>query len=499
MTTTHEHPPETGADGHSRRNFLTRSAATGLGIALVGNVGTLFGANPALATPGHGAVGYGPLVPDPKGILSLPEGFSYKIIAESGVTELDSGQPTPADPDGTANFPRPDGGSILVNNHEVGGTEENPVPAIAGLTYDPGAGGGTTNIEVDADGNRIREYVSLAGTHNNCAGGSTPWGTWLTGEETEAVEGAPGSYGPLTKRHGYVFEVDPHDQAANADPKPLKALGRFAHEAVVVDPETFELYLTEDASEPNGLFYRYTPPAEALPLGKGSLRALGDTDGVLEALRATDRGVHVADLSVATEIGTRYEVGWVSVPDRDAAEVPIRSQVFDQPITRSHKLEGMWWDEEEEGAYFTASFARNEDGSVLSHDGQVWFLDPRKGTIELRLRFAYTPADEDGDVDGPDNITVSPFGGVMVAEDGEGAQHLVGATDDGAAFFFARNETVAQSEFTGPNFSHDKKILFANIQGDGSGMGEGAAGPNEGTDPAPGYVFAITGPFREQG
>jgi secreted PhoX family phosphatase len=85
----------------------------------------------------------------------------------------------------------------------------------------------------------------------------------------------------------------------------------------------------------------------------------------------------------------------------------------------------------------------------------------------------------------------------MVAEDGEGAQHLVGATDDGEAFFFARNETVAQSEFTGPNFSHDKKILFANIQGDGS-AGEGAEGPNEGTDPSPGYVFAITGPFRHQ-
>jgi secreted PhoX family phosphatase len=486
------------AGGLSRRGFISLSAATGLGIVLVGNVGSIFGADPALATPGHGAVGYGPLIPDPAGILSLPAGFSYKIVAETGVTRLESGEPTPADPDGTANFPRrPNGGSVLINNHEVGGGEENPVPPITEFTYDPAAGGGTTNIEVDGQGNRVREYVSLAGTHNNCAGGKTPWDTWLTCEETEAVVGDEGYFGPLTQRHGYVFEVDPYDQSLNMAPKPIKALGRFAHEAVVVDPDTYELYLTEDASDPNGLLYRYTPPAEVLPLGKGTLKQLGDTDGTLEALRATDRGVHVSDLSVATEIGTRYRVHWVTVPDRDAAEESTRSQTYDQPITRSHKLEGMWWDEEEGGAYITASFARNEDGSVLSHDGQVWFLNPRRETIELRLRFAYTPTDQDTDPDGPDNITVSPFGGVMVAEDGEGAQHLVGATDDGKAFFFARNETIAQSEFTGPNFSHDKKFLFANIQGDGS-AGEGAAGPNEGSDPSPGYVFAITGPFRKQ-
>jgi secreted PhoX family phosphatase len=138
----------------------------------------------------------------------------------------------------------------------------------------------------------------------------------------------------------------------------------------------------------------------------------------------------------------------------------------------------MWWGDG--GAYFVASFARTADGSAAQHDGQVWFLDPDDDTIELKLWFAYTPADQDNDVDGPDNITVSPYGGVMIAEDGEGRNHLVGATEDGRAFFFARNELAGDNEFTGPTFSHNKKILFANIQ-------------------TPGHVFAIRGPFRKQG
>src|SRR4051812_2188951 len=116
----------TSSDGLSRREVLTRTA-TGAGIVLSGSYSGLFGAgaSPALA---HGkppsGVGYGPLLPDPKGLLSLPEGFSYKIVAQSGVTRLESGEPTPSDPDGTAAFVRHGGnGSVLINNHEVGGSE----------------------------------------------------------------------------------------------------------------------------------------------------------------------------------------------------------------------------------------------------------------------------------------------------------------------------------------------------------------------------------------
>ena len=464
--------------GLSRRSMLTRSAA-GAGIALSGSLAGLFGSgtSPAGAQDRagrapKGAAGYGPLVDDPNGLLSLPAGFSYALVAQSGVTRLDSGEPTPSDPDGTASFVRHGGnGSVLVVNHEVSGGEPYPVPRTSGFTYDPAAGGGTTNVEVDKDGNRIREYVSLAGTHNNCAGGRSPWQTWLTCEEAESLTGQ-------TKPHGYVFEVDPYDQDANRDPQPIKALGRYAHEALVIDPDTGTIYLTEDAGSPNGLLYRWTPPAQIMPLGKGALRSLSADAGVLEALKAsTLGGAHVPDLSVATTPGTTIRAEWVAVPDRDATTLSTRKQFTNAQITRSRKLEGMWWGDG--GAYVVCSFARLSDGSAAQHDGQVWFVDPLAETIELKLHFAYTPLDQDGDPDGPDNITVSAYGGLIIAEDGDGKQHLVGSTDSGQTFFFARNEDPEDSEFTGPNFSQDKRILFANVQ-------------------SPGYVYAIKGPFRRQ-
>ena len=181
------------------------------------------------------------------------------------------------------------------------------------------------------------------------------------------------------------------------------------------------------------------------------------------------------DLSVATAPGTTYRVEWVTVPDRDARTTSTRKQAYAKPITRSRKLEGMWWGDG--GAYFVASFARTSDGSAAQHDGQVWFLDPDADTIELKLYFKYTPGDQDSDPDGPDNITVSAHGGLIIAEDGEGASHLVGSTDAGDVFFLARNE-LNDSEFAGPCFSGDKKTLFANIQ-------------------SPGYVLAIQGPWRK--
>jgi uncharacterized protein len=463
--------------GVSRRWVLTRSAA-GAGIALAGSFAGLFGAGACTAAAsvdgarrGCDPGGYGPLVDDPAGLLALPAGFSYTVVAESGVTRLDSGEPSPSDPDGSASFVRHGGnGSVLVVNHEIGGSEPYPVPHVAGFVYDPAAKGGTTTVEVDTDGNRLGQYVSLAGTHDNCAGGRSPWNTWLTCEEAESLGGQ-------TKPHGYAFEVDPYDQDANRDPQPIEALGRYAHEALVIDPDTGTIYLTEDAGTPNGLLYRWTPPAAALPLGRGVLRTLDGDAGVLEALKATTlAGAHVPDLSVATTPGTTLRAQWVTVPDRDAKLMSTRKQLANDQVTRSRKLEGMWWGDG--GAYFVCSFARFADGSAAQHDGQIWFVDPLAQTIELKLRFAYTPSDQDGDPDGPDNITVSAYGGLILAEDGEGASHLVGCTDRGETFFFARTERN-DSEFTGPSFSQNKEVLFANIQ-------------------SPGWVFAIRGPFAKQ-
>jgi uncharacterized protein len=453
----------------SRRNFLSRSAAGGLGIIFAGSI-------EAIAGPAHAATrtaaGYGPLVSDPAGLLALPAGFSYRIVAQSGVTKLVTGEPTPSDPDGMASFASASG-ATLVYNHEVSGSEPYRVPPLAGLTYDPGAGGGTTNVEVDAQGNRIREYVSVAGTHNNCAGGRTPWNTWLTCEETE--QRASGVY---QKDHGYVFEVDPFDQQANQEPAALKFLGRFAHEAVAVDPDTSAIYETEDAAGPNGLYFRWTPPA-GFAGGKGALRALatgpdGDTAGTLQAMSCYLGSIHIADLSEATLPGTRYRVAWIDVPDRDARTVSVRKQFSEGQVTRSRKLEGAWW--ADGGAYFVASFARESDGSRNEHDGQVWFYDPATETVTLKTIFGVNPdPEQDTAYDGPDNITVSPYGGVILAEDGAGIQHLVGVTDEGKSYALARNEFNG-GEFAGPTFSADGKILFVGIQ-------------------SPGHVFAITGPW----
>lgn len=445
--------------------------ATGLGIAVAGSIEAL-GAPGAAADQLTRTAGYGPLVPDPGRLLSLPEGFSYELLAEAGVTTLESGEPSPSDPDGSAVFADEEGHALVVN-HEIEGSEDFAVPPLPGVTYDAGAEGGTTTIRVDASGKRVEEYVSLAGTHNNCAGGRTPWGTWLTCEETEQRAG-----GQYQKDHGFVFEVDPLDRAANQDPVPLRFLGRYSHEALAIDPRSTTIYLTEDAVNPHGGFYRWTPPA-GMTFGKGSLRELalsdgGDTAGRLEAMRCTWRGKHIHDLSLATEPGTTYKVEWLEVEDRLATDVSVRKQFANSRVTRSRKLEGAYWGDD--GAYFIASFARFTDGSVIEHDGQVWFYDPRKETVTLRTIFRVNPdPEQDTHYDGPDNIVVCHDGGLIVAEDGEGINHLLGVTPDGEVYAMARND-LNGAEFTGPTFSEDGKILFANIH-------------------EPGHVFAIRGPW----
>ncbi|MGW0547414.1 alkaline phosphatase PhoX [Streptomyces altiplanensis] len=474
----------------TRRDFARRSALTGASVALVGSVGALATAPGALAADdpaenegfdgeagkGRRDPGYGPLVPDPEGIVALPAGFSYRIITHSGVTRLESGEYTPSNHDGTAAFEGPRGVTLLVNNHELKGVRskwKHPVPLAEGLVYDPAASGGCTVVEVHRGG-EVAEWVGIAGTSTNCAGGRTSWGTWLTCEENSDRAGENG----MTKDHGYVFEVDPYDRRANLDPRPVKAFGRFDHEAVVIDPKRGHAYLTEDDSTPNGLLFRWVPP-HGFKHGRGQLRKLADDAGTLQATRCFDSGGRfVDDLSRATRIGTVYGVDWIDVPDRDGRTVPVREQFDDGDITRARKLEGMWW--ADGGAYIVSSYARDESPGE-PHDGQVWFYDPKRRTLTLKVLLG-----TGGQFDGPDNITVSPYGGLVIAEDGDGGQHLFGATESGRTYPIARNELnvgseaePAFSEFAGVVFSPDGKTLYANIQN-------------------PGILLAITGPWRRR-
>ncbi|HEY5847078.1 MAG TPA: alkaline phosphatase PhoX [Microlunatus sp.] len=477
----------------ARRTLLGGTAAVGLGVAFAGSL-EAFG-RPEPQVPG-GTTGYGPLVADPLGVVSLPAGFSYVEVARSGTPTEAGGPPYPSDPDGMGVFAGPAGGSILVSNHEYGGSETFRLRADPSLTYDSGSFGGTSTLAVDADGKRLSRYASLAGSENNCAGGITPWGTWLTCEETErkkdTVIGSGANRRVLQKDHGYVFEVHPIDPAANQNPVPLRFLGRYSHEAVAVDPVSSAIYLTEDAVTPNGLYYRWLPPSGFQP-GVGALRKLaeengGDTAGRLQAMSCSQGRRHIVDLSEATRVGTRYGVRWIDVPDRQAVDTSTRLQAFTEPITRSRKLEGAWWGNG--GAYFVSSFARPEalgDGSLNAHDGQVWFYDPDSRTITLKTLFGLNPQDpeQDGTWDGPDTITVSPHGGLILAEDGGGQNHLIGVSRRGQLYALARNEhrepnqPAPAGEFCGPAFSADGRVLFANIQA-----------------PTFGVTLAITGPWR---
>lgn len=286
----------------------------------------------------------------------------------------------------------------------------------------------------------------------------------------------------MTKDHGYVFEVDPHDRRANREPKPVKAFGRYAHEAVVIDPRQGHAYLTEDASGPNGLLYRWTPP-QGFRHGRGKLRTLAADAGVLAAAKCFDSaGRFVDDLSRATKIGTVYGVDWVEVAGPRRADGPgaqaVRGGRRDAGAQAGGHVVGR-------RGRVLRLLVRREESPGAAHDGQVWFYDPKRRTVRLTVLIGVNAdPSADGGLDGPDNITVSPYGGLVIAEDGSGIQHLFGATESGKTYPLARNElnigTAEEpeySEFTGVCFSPDGRTLFANIQ-------------------EPGIMLAITGPWR---
>ncbi|MFJ6694731.1 alkaline phosphatase PhoX [Streptomyces sp. NPDC091272] len=457
--------------GASRRQVLARAGSVGAGIAFTGALSEVF-AGTALAGPrggGHGRAGYGPLVTDPKGLLDLPKGFRYKVLSREG-DPLRSGEgPVPSNHDGMTALRGRRGRVHLVRNHENRVTATVPVPTVKGLTYDPAGKGGCTVLTLDGRNNVLDERVGIAGTAVNCAGGPTPWGTWLTCEETEDKAGTNG----YTKDHGFIFEVDPSDPHRSGA-VPLTAMGRFQHEAIAVDPRSGIVYETEDAFErPFGLFYRFLPKKPCG--GVGSLRA----GGTLEAMRVPG----VPDLSAVHETGRSFGgVEWVPVPDPLAAGTPIRFQDFGpKGITHAQKLEGCYWGDGV--VYFVSSFARTKEGSARDHFGQIWKYEPKRRRLTLVVVFGPS-TDVQLPGESPDNICLAPSGGLMVCEDGEGAQHVFGLSRKGQVYAMARGrqnigtpQKPEWGEFAGVTFSPDQSTMYVNCY-------------------TPGTTFAVTGPWE---
>lgn len=419
---------------------------------------------------------FGPLVNDPDGLFDLPEGFSYKIISRFRDV-MDDGFYVPHRPDGMATFPGPDGLTILIRNHEVNparGGDESAFGSDFALTdkLDPGdfydyghdnnpGQGGTTTIVYDTKTQKIvRQYLSLAGTLRNCAGGPTPWNSWLSCEEivTEPDD-------VYAKAHGYVFEVPASAEIGLADPKPIREMGRFNHEAVAVDPESGVIYLTEDDSE--GLLYRFIPNVKEDLLAGGTLQALAVLDEPQLDTRNWDEPY--------IETGQPFSVRWIDLNNVESPENDLRFRGFEQGAARFARGEGMWYGNG--NVYFACT---NGGNSGL---GQIWQYTPSPfeatgreetdaGTLEL-----FVEPNNSNLVENADNLTVAPWGDLIVCEDCDNRQDLNGITPDGKIYKLGRN-AKSNSELAGATFSPDGTTLFMNIQHSG-------------------LTLAITGPWHK--
>ncbi len=466
----------------SRRHFIARSTAFGLGFA---GLQTAFAQRVfASSSPKLAAGPFGPLVRDPNGVFDLPAGFTYKVISRAGETMVD-GLLCPARPDAMAAFPGPEGLTLIVCNHEVSGgaqaegafgpTGKRLTFDIAARLYDPGTGdgaggggampGGTTTLVYDTKKQKlVRQFLSLGGTERNCAGGPTPHGTWITCEET--VSRADQLH---AKDHGYCFEVP-----VTAEPRlnravPIKAMGRFNHEATATDPATGIVYLTEDRHD--GLLYRYLPNDPADMAAGGKLQVLMVAGGP-----STDTRNWPKPQGEGKTInqGDALSVTWLDLADAgieaDSPNDTIRFEGYEKGAARFARGEGMWFGAvgNKDNADPAIYFACTNGGPAKK--GQLWKLTPaptaephesQLDTLEL-----FVESESSAVIDNADNITVAPFGHLIVCEDGDGEQRLVGVDPSGNAYEFARN-AISESELAGACFSPDGTTLFVNIQHNG--------------------------------
>jgi Predicted phosphatase len=413
-----------------RRTFLATGSAFAalLASGCVARQSALIGATSA--SP------YGALKLDPAGLLDLPEkGFSYRVISRLG-DAMDDGGTVPDRADGMGCFDLGGGKIALVRNHELKVQHDAGGALASGFDKRIGGAvlpGGTTTLVLDAATLEVeREYRSLAGTIRNCAGGITPWGSWLSCEEdvTRAGEG-------VGHDHGWVFEV-PATAPGLIDPVPVKAMGRFNHEAAAVDPETGIVYMTEDRDD--GLVYRFIPNTPTNLVNGGKLQALA-MDGIADSRNWND---------AALATGTMRSVRWV---DLDNVESP------DDDLRLRGAAKGAMLFARGEGIHMGAGelyFCCTSGGAAKL--GQVFRFVP--GADRLELFFESTSPDQ---FNYGDNLTVSPNGHLIVCEDQYTDvvdNHLRGITPDGLAYPFARLRT--QTELAGACWSPDGRTLFVN-------------------------------------
>ena len=460
----------------SRRAFLQRAVAVA-GAAPAFQALTGCAQTPVVARVADKSTA---LLPDPGGWLDLPEGFTYRVFGQTGEAMAD-GLVTPDRHDGMACFPVEGDADrcLLVRNHEIGaGRAENgpfgkgdalasKIDAAKVYDFTPDGRplyGGTTTLLFNTRTQALESaHLSLIGTATNCAGGPTPWGSWLSCEETQETPGAN-----ARRDHGYVFEV-PATRSGLADPVPLKDMGRYKHEAVAVDPATGVVYLTEDAGD--SLFYRFLPNAPGELAKGGRLQALA-----LMEMRAAD----TRNWGEAGQIpvGRTFETVWIDMDDVTAPDGDLR-------------LRGA-----RAGA---AIFARGEGMAYALHEGksEIFFACTSGGRAKLGQIWKYAPSPYEGqtrEADAPgrltlfvesdspdqfdmcDNIVAAPWGDLIICEDGSDDEYVRGVRRDGSVYSIARNAHPGKSEFAGACFSPDGRTLFVNIQ-------------------SPGATFAITGPW----
>ena len=403
------------------------------------------------------AKGYGPLVVDPHQLLDLPAGFSYRVISKLG-DAMSDGMHVPDRADGMGCLPLADNKLALIRNHELKPSHLTKQPkSIQTLktpfSYDINATGvalpgGTSTLVYNLATKQVeQEFLSLIGTIRNCAGGITPWGSWLTCEESVALPD-----GDISKAHGYIFEV-PANATGLVKPVPLTAMGRFNHEAACVDPNTGIVYLTEDRGD--SLFYRFIPKVYGDLAQGGQLQAM--------AIKGMPKFDTRNWQDNAMKLGDWLDVEWLDLEQVESPNDDLRIRGYQAGATLFARGEGIHWadgiNNQSELYFCCTNGGKKQLGQVMRYQPSSATNNSKNGRIQLFLE-----SDDKSLYNFGDNLTVTAQGHLIVCEDQYTDvvdNHLRGISPQGEVYNVAKLH--AQTELAGACFSPDGKILFVNL------------------------------------